>query len=71
MRIFSLSQMSKVKLVSTLPWREKIAEGNRLHPFPWRGEGPWVGVEKSCKPNANESNFRFAEVQPIFTGFCP
>ena len=17
----------------------------RLHPFPWRGEGPWVGVE--------------------------
>ena len=45
MRIFSLSQMSKVKLVSTLPWREKIADGNRLHPFPWRGEGPWVGVE--------------------------
>ena len=19
----------------------------RLHPFPWRGEGPWVGVEAS------------------------
>ena len=23
------------------------ARVGRLHPFPWRGEGPWVGVEAS------------------------
>ena len=38
----------------------------RLHPYPWKGEGPWVGVEKSCKPNAMEFT-PIAEVQPIIT----
>ena len=36
---------------------------------PGEGVGPWVGVEKSCKPNAMELA-TIAEAQPIFMGIA-
>ena len=50
-RTFSLSHMSKVKRVSTLPWREKVHESEHINPY-WVVANTGLRIEsmigKSC-----------------------